>query len=208
MAELPLVYQDAALLVLNKPSGLLSVPGRGPERQDCLATRVQKRFPDALTVHRLDLETSGLIVMARGKAMQAALSKLFEMRQVEKTYIARVLGHIPAQGWVNLPLLVDWPRRPRQAVNFSEGRPALTHYLRRSYDAITHTSCVLLKPVTGRSHQLRVHLMALGYPIMGDSLYAPPENLSERLMLHAQTLIFPHPVSGKPLSFFVPAVFE
>lgn len=206
--ELPILYVDHALLVLSKPAGLLSVPGRGEAHKDSLSTRVQAHYPDALVVHRLDLETSGLIVMARGKAMQGAISRSFQERIVKKRYVARVHGVIPQQGLIHLPLLVDWPRRPRQAVNFSEGRPALTYYQRIQVAMDRQSSIVHLMPVTGRSHQLRVHLLMLGYPILGDTLYAPADTPGNRLMLHSDTLGFPHPKTGKWLDFVDPPPFN
>ena len=177
--EFTLLYADSALLVANKPSRLLSVPGRGEEKQDCLIRRVQTEYPDALIVHRLDYDTSGLLVLARGKAMHRALSILFQERQVEKRYVAVVNGRMEnAAGEVNLPLIVDWPNRPRHIVDFNIGKPSLTLYRVLDYDAAAHTTRVALTPETGRTHQLRVHMQSLGHPILGDTLYATEQALS------------------------------
>ena len=192
-------YADADLLVVDKPSGLLSVPGRGPGMDDNLASRVQARFPEALTVHRLDMDTSGLLVMARNPEVHRALGRLFELRQMEKEYIAVVAGRMAdSERSIDLPLIADWPNRPRQMVDFARGKPALTHLFVLSHDAASDTTRVRLVPETGRSHQLRVHLQAIGHPILGDDLYAPPAILAQapRLLLHAAVLAFRHPVSG------------
>lgn len=201
-----LVYLDAALLVVNKPAGLLSVPGRGAEKQDCLARRVQAAYPEALIVHRLDLSTSGLLVLARGKEMQRRLSRLFAERQVDKRYLAVVSGSLqtPA-GEIDLPLSADWPERPRQKVDLLAGKPSLTRYQVLSHDPAGPTSRLALWPETGRTHQLRVHLQAIGHPIVGDTLYAGAA--AERLLLHAEELLFAHPESGQRLHFCCPAAF-
>lgn len=193
-------HLDADLLVVDKPSGLLSVPGRGPGMDDHLASRVQARYPEALTVHRLDMDTSGLLVMARNAEVHRALGRLFELRQVDKEYIAVVAGRVAdCPRRIDLPLIADWPNRPRQMVDFVQGKPALTHLDVLSYDAGSDTTRVRLTPETGRSHQLRVHLQSIGHPILGDDLYAPPEILAQapRLLLHAAMLAFRHPVSGE-----------
>lgn len=196
---LDLRHIDADLLVVDKPSGLLSVPGRGPGMDDNLASRVQSRYPEALTVHRLDMDTSGLLLMARSAAAHRALGRLFESRQVKKEYIAVVAGRVAdSERRIDLPLITDWPNRPRQMVDFVQGKPALTHLAVLSYDAGRDTTRLRLTPETGRSHQLRVHMQAIGHPILGDDLYAPPAILasSPRLLLHAAALAFCHPVSG------------
>ncbi len=198
------LHADAALLVVDKPSGLLSVPGRGPGKDDCLVARVQADYPDALTVHRLDMETSGLMVLARGKEMHRRLSILFQDRQVDKRYVAVVDGRLaPERGEIDLPLITDWPNRPLQKVDFAIGKPSLTRYRVLAHDAADDTTRVELTPETGRSHQLRVHLMSLGHAILGDSLYACPAARAKaaRLLLHADALAFAHPESGRPLSF-------
>ena len=199
-----LIFVDETLLVVDKPSGLLSVPGRGVEKQDCLISRVQSEYPDALIVHRLDCDTSGLLVLARGKEMQRNLSILFQNRQVEKRYIAVVDGQLAQDsGEINLPLTVDWPNRPLHKVDFETGKPSLTLYRVLSYIAASRCSRLELTPETGRTHQLRVHMQALGHPILGDSLYAGAliRAKAERLLLHAEYLSFTHPESGKPLEF-------
>lgn len=196
-SSLDLVYQDEALLVLNKPAGLLAVPGRGADKQVCLATQVQAVFSDALVVHRLDMATSGLMLFARGATMQYRLSQLFREREVEKRYIAVVSGKLEsATGEIDLPLSGDWPNRPKQQVNMTEGKPSLTRYRLLSYDAHTDTSRVELQPVTGRTHQLRVHLAAITHPILGDALYGDI-SAAPRLLLHASELSFVHPRSGE-----------
>ncbi|WP_411878761.1 RluA family pseudouridine synthase [Polaromonas sp. YR568] len=204
-----LVHADLSLLVLDKPAGLLAVPGRGEDKQDCLSARVQAAWPDALVVHRLDQATSGLMLMARGAAMQRALSHSFESREVGKRYVAVVEGRLPSpadvQAWslIDLPIIVDWPRRPLRIIDAERGKPSQTRWRVLAFDAAANTTRVELEPVTGRSHQLRVHLQALGHPILGDALYAPAEvqAKSPRLLLHAAALQFKHPASGEPLSF-------
>jgi len=198
-----LVYQDDFLLVLNKPSGLLSVPGRGEDKQDCLSARVQARFADALVVHRLDMATSGLLLMARGPDAQRALSAAFERRQVHKRYVAEVAGRLPIDAtWhtIDLPILVDWPRRPLRTIH-PDGQPSQTRWRCVAHNPLRQTSRLELEPLTGRSHQLRVHLQALGYPILGDTLYAPPavQAMAPRLALHACALGLAHPAIGAPM---------
>lgn len=198
---IPVIFADASLIVANKPPGLLSVPGRGPERADCLVSRLQRDYPDALTVHRLDMSTSGLIVLARGEEMHRQLSKLFRDRQVDKRYIAVVAGLVePDSGEIDLPLIVDWPNRPRQMVDHSIGKPSLTRFRVLKRDPKNQTTRIELEPWTGRSHQLRVHMASLGHPILGDELYGD-ELSAPRLLLHAQTLAFPHPLTGETARF-------
>jgi tRNA pseudouridine32 synthase/23S rRNA pseudouridine746 synthase len=204
-----LVHVDASLLVLDKPAGLLSVPGRGEDKQDCLSTRVQAFYPDALVVHRLDMATSGLMLMARSVGIQRTLGALFERREVDKRYIAVVDGlPPPAQspdGWslIDLPIIVDWPRRPLRIIDAELGKASQTRWRVLSQDSAAQTTRLELKPLTGRSHQLRVHLQALGHPILGDRLYAPEAvcAMAERLLLHACALAFTHPVSGEATRF-------
>jgi tRNA pseudouridine32 synthase/23S rRNA pseudouridine746 synthase len=202
-------HADASLLVLDKPAGLLSVPGRGADKQDCLSARVQRRFADALIVHRLDMATSGLMLMARGAAVQRALSHAFASRQIRKRYIAIVDGHMapPPDDWgvIELPILADWPRRPLRVID-ARGQPSITRWrvLAQERGANGQPQTRLeLEPVTGRSHQLRVHLQATGHAILGDTLYASTEvqARSGRLLLHASELALQHPVSGEPLRF-------
>jgi tRNA pseudouridine32 synthase/23S rRNA pseudouridine746 synthase len=189
------VHEDEHLLVLDKPAGLLAVPGR--TEPDCLAARAQARWPDALVVHRLDQATSGLIAFARGPDAQRTLNAHFERRRVHKRYVAVVEGEVAGEaGEIALALRVDWPNRPRQVVDPVAGKPSLTRWrvLARA-DGLTRLA---LEPVTGRSHQLRVHLMALGHPIVGDDLYGRPGG---RLLLHAEHLALPHPYDGRPVAF-------
>jgi len=203
-----ILFADDHMVVADKPAGLLSVPGRGPDKQDCLVTRVQAEFPDALTVHRLDMATSGLIVLARGAEAQRTLSIAFSERQVEKRYMAVVAGAVAVdEGEVDLPLITDWPNRPRQMIDHAIGKPSLTRY--RVVSREPERTRVALEPVTGRSHQLRVHMMALGHPILGDIFYASPEvaALSDRLLLHAEYLGIPHPETGAKMTFASPAPF-
>lgn len=206
---LDILYIDDDLLVLNKPSGLLSVPGRGEDKQDCLASRAQARYPEALIVHRLDQATSGVMLMARGPDRQRTLSLAFQTRETEKRYLALVAGDSAESGEIDLPLICDWPNRPRQKVDLDIGKPSLTRYRRLDYDAGTNTSRVELTPITGRSHQLRVHLSAIGHPILGDPLYAPPavHDQASRLMLHAWRLTFQHPTRHRPVSVEAKPVF-
>jgi len=207
---LNLVYSDELMLVLDKPSGLLSVPGRGPLMQDCLASRVQADFPQALIVHRLDLPTSGLIVMGQGADAQRRLSELFQDRLVHKRYEAVVAGLLADDaGEVDLPMITDWPNRPRQMIDLVRGKQALTRWRVIERDARQGRTRVSLEPVTGRSHQLRVHMMALGHPILGDTLYASPAvcAAAPRLLLHAAELTLPHPLSGQMLTFSCPVPF-
>ncbi len=207
------LYVDDTLLVIDKPSGLLAVPGRGADKQDCLAARVQARYPEALVVHRLDMATSGLMVMARNPAAQRELSKAFAAREVTKRYIAVVAGRLeaPSEDWeiIDLPIVVDWPRRPLRIVDPVHGKASLTRWRVLEYDATGQGTRVELEPVTGRSHQLRVHLRELGHPILGDALYAPPDVQARagRLLLHARSLRFAHPLTGNALAFESPAPF-
>ncbi len=205
---LEIVFQDNDLVVLNKPSGLLSVPGKAKEHADSLQSRVQRVFPSATVVHRLDMATSGLMVMALNKAAHRHISKQFELRQTSKTYQAIVFGRVSQQqGEVNLPLICDWPNRPKQMVDFERGKQAQTKW--QVLNTYQHTTRVELRPVTGRSHQLRVHMLSLNHPIIGDRLYAHPEALAlaPRLNLHAQTLAFTHPLTEQALEFNAPVPF-
>lgn len=203
-AQFTLIYADSSLIIANKPSGLLSVPGRGEEKQDCLIKRVQTRHPDALIVHRLDFNTSGLLVLALGKDMHRRLSILFQDRQVDKRYVAVVEGKLEQEsGEIDLPLIVDWPNRPLHKVDFESGKPSQTRYRVLRYDSDKDCTRVELTPLTGRTHQLRVHMKAIGHVILGDPLYAEPvvQAKADRLLLHAEFLAFQHPATGKALSF-------
>ncbi len=222
------LYADNALLVLDKPAGLLSVPGRGEDKQDCLSARVQAIYPDALIVHRLDMATSGLMLMARGAFAQRSLSHAFASRDVTKRYGAIVSGQMtpPADEWgvIDLPIIVDWPNRPRRIIDVQTGKPSVTRWQIANPDAgsvaagvtpsvgvaaLVSFDCsgpftrVMLEPITGRSHQLRVHLAAVGHSILGDPLYAPPQDQARasRLLLHACSLGLAHPVTGEWTQF-------
>ncbi len=209
-SPISLVYVDDVVIVLDKPSGLLSVPGKGPDKQDCLSARVQAQFSDALVVHRLDMATSGLMVMARGAATQRALSEAFASRLVTKRYQAIVQGEVlaPADGWrvIDLPIGVDWPKRPLRVIDPLNGKPSITRLQRSHFDAQLQVSYVMLEPLTGRTHQLRLHLQAIGHPILGDALYAPAAvaAMSPRLLLHASELGFAHPLTALPMQFKLP----
>jgi tRNA pseudouridine32 synthase / 23S rRNA pseudouridine746 synthase len=205
-AGLEIVHADAHLLVIEKPAGLLSVPGRGADKSDCVAARAQRLYPDALVVHRLDMATSGLLLMARGASIQRRLSQAFADREVGKRYVAVVAGRPeppPPGEWalIDLPLAADWPNRPRRIVDHEAGKPSQTRWRWLSHDAGTDASRLELEPITGRSHQLRVHLQALGHPILGDAFYAPPEvrDRAPRLLLHACGLRLSHPATDEPL---------
>ena len=204
---LDVLHEDHEILIVNKPAGLLSVPGKGPHLADCLIARVQEAFPTALLVHRLDRDTSGVMVFALTPHAQRHLGLQFEKRSVKKIYMARVAGRlVPKTGTVDLPLCVDWPNRPLQKVDHETGRPAVTDW--RVMKADETESRVMLMPQTGRSHQLRVHMLALGHPILGDTLYAPETaDQYPRMMLHAEELRVNHPESGKGMKFRAPAPF-
>jgi tRNA pseudouridine32 synthase / 23S rRNA pseudouridine746 synthase len=215
-AGFKLVYADDSLLVVDKPSGLLAVPGRGEDKKDCLSSRVQACYPEALVVHRLDMATSGLMLLARSRAVQRSLSLAFAAREIHKRYEAVVQGRLtmPAHaeaGWavIDLPIALDWPARPLRVIDTLRGKPSVTRWKVKNYDPVTDTTRLLLEPVTGRSHQLRVHLQALGHPILGDALYAPADvqAAAPRLLLHAQQLRLAHPVSGAPIEFVAETPF-
>ncbi len=204
---LRILHHDHELLLVDKPSGLLSVPGKGAHLADCLLTRVQAVFPEALLVHRLDRDTSGVMVFALSRHAQRHLGLQFEHRQTRKTYVARVWGHVAQKtGTVDLPLIVDWPNRPRQHVDFETGKPAQTDWrVLRYEDTATR---LRLTPHTGRSHQLRVHMREIGHPILGDPFYATgPARAAPRLMLHSETLRLRHPDGGKGMRFRAPVPF-
>lgn len=206
-----ILYASPQLLVVDKPSGLLTVPGRGADKADCLVSRVQREFPDAMVVHRLDMATSGIVVLARGPAYQRSLSVLFQERRVTKHYQALVDGTWPpgTEGEIDLPLIADWPNRPRQKIDPAIGRPSLTRFRVLETDANQGISRVELAPVTGRSHQLRVHMEAAGHPILGDDLYGTAASRAKaaRLMLHACRIEFPHPDTGEAVRVASPPPF-
>ncbi|WP_299084626.1 RluA family pseudouridine synthase [uncultured Paraglaciecola sp.] len=205
---LDIVAQDNDILVLNKPSGLLSVPGKAKEHADCLQSRAQRVFPTATVVHRLDMATSGLMVMALNKAAHRHISKQFELRETAKTYQAIVFDTVQQdKGEVNLPLICDWPNRPKQMIDHERGKKALT--LWRVIERTNNTTRMELKPITGRSHQLRVHMLSMQHPIIGDRLYAHKQalDMANRLNLHAMFLSFRHPATEQTLSFESPVPF-
>jgi len=202
--DLFVVFADSDLIVVNKPAGLPSVPGRPPELKDSAISRLQALYSDALVVHRLDMATSGLLLFARGAMMQRALSQLFEQRLVHKRYAAVVHGHLTAPtGTIELPLIADWPNRPRQKVDWVQGKSATTHWRLLPIQHSESYSRLELSPITGRSHQLRLHLSAIGHPIVGDSLYGSedPSRVSSRLLLHASDLEFIHPLRQELVKF-------
>jgi len=206
---LEIIYQDDDLVVLNKPSGLLTVPGRLPEHKDCLQNRVNKVLPSATIVHRLDMATSGIVLMALNKPAHVHISRQFEQRETQKSYIARVYGLVKEEdGEINLPLICDWPNRPKQKVDFEHGKKSQTFY--RVIQRDENSSLVELTPITGRSHQLRVHMLALGHPILGDRLYAHDKALtvSPRLQLHAQMLTVSQPKTGKKVKLTCSSPFN
>lgn len=204
---LDVIHADHELLVVNKPAGLLSVPGKGDHLADCLLARIQAAYPEALLVHRLDMDTSGVMVFARTPHAQRHLGLQFEKRQVKKVYLARVWGEVTEKtGHIDLPLIVDWPNRPLQKVDFENGRPAQTDW--RVVRVEDGTTRLRLYPKTGRSHQLRVHMKEIGHPILGDPFYAQgPARGFPRLMLHAESLKLRHPDGGKGMLFRAPAPF-
>ncbi|WP_299910776.1 pseudouridine synthase [uncultured Paracoccus sp.] len=201
------IHADHEILVVSKPAGLLSVPGRGEDKADCAIERLRGAFPNILLVHRLDQDTSGVMIFGLTPHAQRNLSKQFEDRKTKKAYVARVAGRLePKTGRVDLPLIVDWPNRPRQKVDHAEGKPALTEW--RVIRAGDDETRVRLFPLTGRSHQLRVHMAETGHAILGDPLYAAGAAAEfPRLMLHAESLRIKHPDSGVQMTFTVPVPF-
>ncbi len=206
---LDILFHDEHLLVVNKPAGLLSVPGNSPEKQDCMVSRCQAEFGDIHIVHRLDMSTSGIIAFARSKDAVRAMNKLFAAREVSKTYIAIVDGLVEQdKGEINAPLMVDWPNRPMQKID-GQGRPAHTLYQVLKRNQADNSTRVQLTPITGRSHQLRVHMMSIGHAILGDEFYAPDAafHKANRLLLHAAELAFIHPITGQPVHIHCPPSF-
>ena len=202
MGDIEYVYSDEHIIIVDKPANMLSVPGRTPDKQDCLIHRVQKRFPEARIVHRLDFSTSGLMVIALNRESHRILSRQFENRDTGKTYVAKVYGQ-PGQtfGVLNLPLRCDWERRPLQIVDHKLGKKALTHW--KIIERFENSCFVELSPATGRTHQLRVHMQAMGHPILGDELYAHDTaySMTDRLNLHAKELIINNPVENSRMTF-------
>lgn len=207
---LDILYEDEYLLVVNKPPRLLSVPGRGPEKQDCLISRVQLTHASALIVHRLDMSTSGILVLALDKDTHRLLSQQFQARQIAKEYIAVVKGQLGRdKGLIDKPMICDWPNRPLQIIDIEQGKSAQTHYEVLEYSEQDNTSRLLLTPTTGRTHQLRLHCQFIEHPIVGDELYADTDTaaMSERLLLHASKIQFQHPVTEQPLLITCEALF-
>lgn len=205
-----ILHIDDTLIVICKPPGLLSQPGRRPEKWDSVITRLKPQFPDAVVVHRLDEPTSGLMMLARGYPMSSGLSRSFRERRVNKRYVAIVNGILATdEGSIDFPLIADWPNRPRQKIDFETGKASLTHYRVLERNIPENWTRVDLEPYTGRSHQLRMHLMALGHPILGDPLYADPETFvrAPRMTLHATHLNLDHPLTGEALTFDSPVPF-
>ena len=208
IAEQDILFADDEIVVVNKAADLLSVPGRGEDKQDCLWRRVQQVYPTARVVHRLDYATSGVMVLALSAESHRHISIQFQERQTGKTYQAIVAGRIEAQkGLIDQPLRCDWDNRPLQMIDPVQGKPAQTHW--QVIEQLDNATRVELIPITGRSHQLRVHMQHLGHPILGDRFYASEEQVSQsdRLLLHAQQLKFQHPVSGESLTFSAPLPF-
>lgn len=220
LPPLRVLYVDASVLLLDKPAGLLSVPGRGADKQDCLSRRAQAHYPDALVVHRLDMATSGLLLMARGVQAQRSLNAAFRAQAIAKRYRAVVAGDCRAQSlqtladgtqpapWqrIDLPIHADWAQRPLRRIDATLGKPSSTRWRCVAFDAVAQASHLELEPLTGRSHQLRVHLQAIGHPILGDALYAPAAlaDASPYLLLHAQRMEFAHPLHGARCAFECP----
>jgi len=204
-----ILYQDNDLLLVNKPSGLLSVPGRHPDNKDCLISRVQKDYPTARIVHRLDMDTSGIMVIALNADSHRHLNRQFEQRKTEKRYEAIVHGIVESdEGEIDLPICCDWPNRPLQKIDYDNGKSAKTLYEIISRDSVNHTTRVKLKPITGRSHQLRIHLASIGHPILGCSFYGRKvQHLAERLLLHACELGIKNPLTGATLHGNSPTPF-
>ncbi len=206
--SLEIIYKDTHLLIVNKPAGLLSVPGKSDEHKDCLENRLKSKFANCLTIHRLDMATSGVMVFALTPKAQRHIGLQFERRQVKKNYIALISGCPDTDnGLIDMPLICDWPNRPKQKIDFENGKQAITKW--KIIDKSQMFSRVLLKPKTGRSHQLRVHMQAIGHPILGDAIYADDQvyQMSDRLMLHSENISFRHPDGGRLISFTAPCPF-
>ena len=201
-----IIYQDEYIVAVNKPQALLSVPGLGPDKQDCLITRLQRVIPEAKVVHRLDCYTSGIMLFAIGIEMQRALSRIFHDRKIAKQYIAVVRQWFDEdEGVIKYPMRCDIDNRPHQIVDYEHGKSAITYWqvLQRNDGSVR----LLLKPETGRTHQLRVHCAAMGHPIIGDGLYGNDEERQPRMLLHADNLLFQHPVSGEQMHLFAACEF-
>ena len=209
--SLEIIYQDRCLIAVNKPYGLLSVPGRGQDKQDCVVARLQQAFGDIRVVHRLDCHTSGVMLLALGLEMQRRLSRLFHDRAIGKTYVALVEGEVnQSEGLIDIPMRGDPDDRPRQVVDYRDGKSAQTRWRLLNYENVgqtTQASRLQLQPLTGRTHQLRVHCRALGHPIVGDRLYNGSAGDTDRMMLHAERLEFAHPVSHRRMHLASPCEF-
>jgi len=206
---LEILFKDDFIIALNKPSGLLSVPGRGIDKQDCMISRLLLEYPQALVIHRLDMATSGILLFALNKEVQKQIGLLFEHRKITKQYIAKVHGKLrEISGVINQPLMTDWNNRPKQKIDYKQGKPSQTRFKLIKVDE-NNNSLVHLSPLTGRSHQLRVHMSSLGHAILGDDLYgtAQSRNASKRLLLHAQKISFIHPVTNTNLEINSDAQF-
>ena len=206
LGPIPIVHEDADLLVVDKPAGLLSVPGRGEHLADCLLARLQALRPEVLLCHRLDRDTSGIMVFALTKEGQRRMGRLFETKRVKKRYVALVHGAVAeAEGTIDLPLIVDWPNRPLQRVDHAIGKAAVTDWTRDAVEG--DATRMILRPRTGRSHQLRVHMRELGHPIVGDPFYSEGAEAHPRMFLHAEGLKFVHPITERTMRLEVPAPF-
>lgn len=206
---LVVLYEDDDLIVIDKPAGLLSVMGRLPEHHDSAYLRILVDYPAAKVTHRLDMATSGILMFAKHRDAEVAISRMFQARTVEKRYIALVQGQLQGEGQVDVPLIADWDNRPQQKVDFEVGKPAQTLYQAQAYMAEQDMTRVLLKPITGRSHQLRLHMQYLGHPIMGDRIYHPQglDARFKRMALHASELSFTQPLTGQALNIYSAAPF-
>jgi tRNA pseudouridine32 synthase/23S rRNA pseudouridine746 synthase len=203
---IPIIHEDAHVLVVDKPHGLLSVPGRGEHLADCLLARLQAMRPEVLLCHRLDRDTSGIMVFALTKEAQRRMGRMFETKRVTKRYAARVHGCVAEEkGTIDLPLIVDWPNRPLQHVNWERGKKAVTDWRREAVE--DGTTRMRLMPRTGRSHQLRVHMREIGHPILGDPFYSADADAWPRMMLHAEGLKFEHPIEGQVMRLEAPCPF-
>lgn len=208
MKDVNILFSDEDIIIINKEPGLLSVPGRGAEKLDSVSHRLSLQFPEIHIVHRLDMATSGIMVFAQNKNALRNLQQQFQNRKTQKTYQAIVAGRLrPSQGAINLPMRCDWPNRPKQMVCYEFGKKSLTRW--SVIEFIGDNTRILLNPITGRSHQLRIHCEALGHPILGDNLYGTEysQNATTELCLHAQSLTFTHPANNKSMTFSSPPNF-
>lgn len=212
--DISVLHEDEHLLIVNKPADLLTVPGRGPDKQDCLINRIihhpnNQHWKNARIIHRLDMATSGIVVIALNKPAQTSMSILFAERKVSKAYTAVVDGQLTTEQTIKLPLICDWDNRPKQKVDYEHGKYAKTTVIPIDYDKTNNSSRVILVPLTGRSHQLRVHMLAIGHPMLGDYFYSPDaiNNKSHRLLLHAHQITFSHPITQQIVNIESPTPF-